>query len=51
MSNLAEQHGVPRRGDHHRLAQTEAQRLLTQLPQWTLAVDGHSLFHDLGSIV
>ena len=44
MSNLAEQHCVPRRGDHHRLPLSEAQRLLAQLPQWTLAADGQSLF-------
>jgi len=43
MSNLAEQHCVPRRGDHHRLPLSEAQRLLAQLPQWTLAADGQSL--------
>lgn len=44
MSNLAEQHCVPRRGDHHRLPQSEVHRLLMELPQWTLAADGHSIF-------
>ncbi len=43
MSKLAEQHCVPRRGDHHRLSTSEAQRLLTQLPLWALATDGQSV--------
>lgn len=43
MSNLAEQHCVSRRGDHHRLPLAQAQHLMEQVPLWTLAADGHSL--------
>ncbi len=43
MSKLAEQHCIARRGEHHRLPQSEVHRLLAQLPQWSLAADGHSI--------
>lgn len=43
MTDLAEQHCVPRRGESHRLPPTEVQRLLAELPHWQLAADGQAI--------
>lgn len=43
MTDLAEQHCVPRRGESHRLPPTEVQRLLAELPHWHLAADGQAI--------
>jgi 4a-hydroxytetrahydrobiopterin dehydratase len=43
MSKLAEQDCIPRRGEVHRLAHSEVHRLLAELPQWSLAADGHAI--------
>ena len=43
MSKLAEQHCIARRGEQHRLPTSEVHHLLGELPQWSLAADGHSI--------
>lgn len=43
MSQLAEQHCIPRRGESHRLPGSDVHRLLSELPQWSLAADGHAI--------
>lgn len=43
MSKLAEQDCIPRRGEAHRLAHSEVHRMLSDLPQWSLATDGHAI--------
>ena len=43
MSKLAEQDCIARRGEAHRLPHSEVHRLLSQLPQWSLAADGHAI--------
>ena len=47
MSELADQHCVPRRGEAHRLPADEVRRLLASLPGWTLRADGLAIVRAL----